>query len=87
MSGRRRRLGLAERAGSVSKVPAAEIETLVVKSVREKRRLAATMHDRTVVADHLTRVNVQPERLIIHLVQNPMFDEQRNGGETLQVPW
>jgi hypothetical protein len=68
--------GMAERAGSVSRVPAAEIETLVVKSVRDHLKLAGTMDDRSVVETQLARMEVQQERLIIYLMQSPTFDQQ-----------
>jgi hypothetical protein len=79
--------GMAERAGSVSRVPAAEIETLVVKSVRDHLKLAGTMDDRSVVETQLARVEVQQERLIIYLMQSPTFDQQTDDRETLQVAW
>jgi site-specific DNA recombinase len=80
--------GMAERAGSVSRVPATEIEALVVKSLRDHRKLAGPMDDRSVVANHLARVEVQPKGLIIHLVQHLSPDQQTDEDETtLRVPW
>jgi hypothetical protein len=70
--------GTAERAGSVHRVPAAEIEVLVVKSVRDYLNPPQPIDDRSLVHTHVARVEVQSDRLIIHLAEPP---------STLEVPW
>jgi hypothetical protein len=67
-----------ERAGSVRRVPASEIEALVVKSVRDHLKPAQPIDDRSLVHTHVARVEVQPGRLVIQLAEPP---------STLQVPW
>jgi site-specific DNA recombinase len=62
--------GTAERAGSVRRVPAAEIEALIIKSVREHLNLDEQVDDRTVVAHHIARVDVQPQQLVIRLAHS-----------------
>ena len=52
--------GAAERAGSVRRVPAADIEALVIRSVREHLNLAEPIDDRSLVDTHVARVEVQP---------------------------
>ena len=53
--------GAAERAGSVRRVPAADIEALVIRSVREHLKPSQEIDDRGLVKTHVARVEVQPE--------------------------
>jgi site-specific DNA recombinase len=48
--------GQAEHAGSIRRVPAAEIETLVATSVREHLKLSESMDDRTLVNTHVAHI-------------------------------
>ena len=61
--------GTAERAGSVRRAPAAQIEALVAKSVRERLALSEPMDDRAIIERHVARVEVQRERLIVDLLE------------------
>src|SRR6516225_3460549 len=70
--------GRAERAGSVRRVPAPEIEALVVKSVRDHLKPALLIDDRSLVHTHLARVEVRPGGLVIQIAEPP---------STLEVPW
>jgi hypothetical protein len=80
--------GVAERAGSVPRVPAVDIETLVVRLVREHLKLTASMDDRSLINDHVARVEVRSEQLVIQLVQ-PVRSDRRSTEVTasLRVPW
>ena len=60
--------GAAERAGSVRRVPAAEIDALVTKSVRDCLELPEPIDDPVLVARHIAGVEVQWERLVVDLV-------------------
>jgi site-specific DNA recombinase len=80
--------GAAERAGSVARVPAAQVEAAVVRAVREHRKIAAAIDDRTLIATHIGRVEVRPDRLILRLVQDERAANDSVGPEnTLNVPW
>jgi DNA invertase Pin-like site-specific DNA recombinase len=80
--------GMAESAGSVRRVPAAEIEALVVRSVREHLKPVAPIDDRSLIDTHVARVEVQPEQLVIHLARAKTPDRQRaNSGNILNVRW
>jgi site-specific DNA recombinase len=70
--------GTAERAGSVRRVTASEIEVLVVKSVRDHLNPPQPIDDRNLVHTHVARIEVQSDRLIIYLAEPP---------STLEVPW
>ena len=78
--------GQAERAGSIRRVPAAEIEALVVKSVREHLKPSIPIDDRSLINTHVARVEVQPEQLVIQLAQAPKSQSQeRQQGATPSV--
>jgi hypothetical protein len=78
--------GQAEQAGSVSRVPAPEIEALVTKSVRDHLGLSADLDDKALVQNHVTRVNFRPDRLIIALAELKGAKAKRR-SQRLQVPW
>jgi site-specific DNA recombinase len=61
--------GRSEQAGSISRVPATEIEALVTKSVRDQLGLSLDLDDKTLVENHVARVDLQPDRLVIALVR------------------
>ena len=80
--------GAAERVGSVARVPAAELEAVVVRSVRDHMKSPAAMNDRSLVETHIDRIEVHPERLIIQLVQGERAANESAGREsTLTIPW
>ena len=80
--------GMAGSAGSVRRVPAADVEALVVKSVGEHLKSAAPIDDRSLIDTHVARVEVQPEQLVVHLARAKTPDRQRaNGDNILNVRW
>jgi site-specific DNA recombinase len=70
--------GTATHAGSIRRVPATEIEALIVKSVRDHLKPSQSIDDRGLIHTHVSRVEIQPDRLIIHLAEP---------SNTLEVPW
>src|SRR3989440_4906676 len=80
--------GMAGSAGSVRRVPAADIEALVARSVREHLKPVAPIDDRSLIDTHVAHVEVQPEQLVIHLARAEKPDRQRaNGDNILNVWW
>jgi site-specific DNA recombinase len=80
--------GDAERAGSIRRVPAAEVEALVIRSVRGHLKPLASIDDRSLVNTHAVRVEVQPEQLIIRLAKVDKSNRRHAGGDgVLHVPW
>ena len=59
--------GQPERAGSVTRVPAAEIEALVGQAVREHLGDTASGSDRDLISGHVVRVEVQADQLAVEL--------------------
>ena len=78
--------GQSERAGSIRRVPAAELEALVISSVRERLKLSASVDDRRLISIHVTRVEIRPDKVVINLqAQEPK--RSKRGDLTLHVPW
>jgi site-specific DNA recombinase len=59
--------GRPERLGSVRRVPAAEVEALVCSAVRGHLGDAAEHADRDLIRDHVVRVEVQADQLVVEL--------------------
>src|SRR4051812_2785957 len=61
--------GQAEQSGAVHRVPAADIESAVVKAVRQQfgSYAATVLDDRVLIATHVTRVVVRSDGLTIQL--------------------
>ena len=78
--------GAAERAGSVRRVPAVEIETLLIGAVREHLKLAEEIDDRSLINTHVARIEVRPEELVIQLAEAPRADGQKVDG-LVRVSW
>jgi site-specific DNA recombinase len=80
--------GDAEHAGSMHRVPAAEIEHLVLSSVRDHLKQSELIDDRCLVSTHVARVEVQADRLIVHLAGVQQSNrEQTEGDGILHIPW
>jgi site-specific DNA recombinase len=80
--------GAAEHAGTIRRIPAAEVEALVVKSIREHLKPLRASDDRSFVQTHIARVEVQPEQLVIQLAQTSgAGSEQAGDSGVLHVPW
>jgi site-specific DNA recombinase len=80
--------GTAERAGSVRRVSAAEVEAVVIRSVREHLELSEPIDDPSLIKQHVARVEVQSEQLVIQLAGPHEPDGRKAGGDgLLRVPW
>jgi site-specific DNA recombinase len=79
--------GQSERAGSISRVPAAEIETLVVRSVRERLKLSASIDDRDLIDTHIARVEIRPGKLVVKLVQAQGRSRRAPRDLTIHIAW
>jgi site-specific DNA recombinase len=78
--------GEAERIGAVSHVPAAALEGVVIRSIRQHLKSSAAMNDRSLIETHIARVEVHRERLIIRFAQAEpaAIDSTEN---TLSISW
>lgn len=77
-----------EQAGSVARVPAIEIETLVMRAVRESFKPSAQTNDRNLIDAHVARVEVHAEQLVIELARTGNADRSSSRADhTLRIPW
>ena len=82
--------GTAERAGSVCRVPATDVEALVIKSVREHIKPSEPIDDRSLITTQVARVEVQPKQLVIHLTEEPNATANRKktrANGVIHIPW
>ena len=79
--------GNGDDAGSVHRVPAEEIEALVVKSVRDHLKPIEPIDDRALISINVQRIEIRPEELVIQLVQGKETNREASAGNELRVPW
>jgi site-specific DNA recombinase len=80
--------GHAERAGSVRRVPAADVEALVAGAVRDQLEEATLTDDRDLVSIHVVRVEVEADQLAIELkaIRQRQTHEQGTGRHQSTSP-
>ena len=80
--------GRAKQAGTVSRIPADEIEALVAKSVRGHLNDPTEIADAILVHNHVARVEVQSDRLVIELTNAKGVDrKQKRSRNVIEAPW
>jgi hypothetical protein len=80
--------GRPDHSGSVRRIPAAEIEALVATSVREHLKLEAQTDEKDLINNHVARVEVHPDHLVIRLSKTQTPNRQRTKGhKSLHIPW
>jgi site-specific DNA recombinase len=80
--------GRAAQTGSVSRVPAIEIESLVTRTVRDQLKVSAEIEDAAVINTHVTNIKVEPDQLVIELADRTGIRSKRAGeNNVLRVPW
>src|SRR5436853_1194167 len=80
--------GMAGGAGSVRRVPAADIEAVVVRSVREPLKPAAPIDDPCLIDSQDHRVEAQPDQRAVPFARAKTPNRQRTKVDnTLIVPW
>ena len=68
-------------------MPAAEIETLVIGSVRERLKLSASVDDRHLIDTYVGRVEIRPGKLVIKLVKAQRGKRRAQRDLTPHIPW
>jgi site-specific DNA recombinase len=71
----------------VRRVPAIDIEALVIKSVREHLKPPEPIDDLELVDNYVTRVEVRPSLLVIQLTQLEKSDGKASAESSLCIPW
>ena len=79
---------LPEQAGSVGRVPANEVEALVAKSARAHLGKSEVKDNASVIRNHVVRVEIQPDRLIIELsAKADTATKEKQKRKRIEVPW
>jgi site-specific DNA recombinase len=73
--------GRPEEAGSISRVPAAEIEHVVADAVRQELGIDPELATRDLIEGHITRVEVHTAKISVEL------REVGTEPKTIQIPW
>jgi site-specific DNA recombinase len=81
--------------GSVSRIPATDIEGIIVKSVNEhlvahhgqSSSSSAHADDRDVIAEQVVRIDVHKDRLIVRLKSAGTEETHSTDGQLLSIPW
>ena len=80
--------GQAELAGTVSRIPADEIEALVVKSVRGHLNESTHIENAILIRNHVVRVEVKPDQLVIELANvKGAGAKRKRSRNVIEVPW
>ena len=81
--------GQSDQAGSVSRVPATEVEGVVAAAVRRELKDGTGMSERDLIRDHVSRVEVHSDHLLVTF--NPAAEPHASKGdvspEISRVPW
>jgi hypothetical protein len=80
--------GQTEQAGSVSRVSASEIEGAIAAPIRKHLGQPADRDGAALIRDHVARIEVKPDHLVIELAGKRATDLERKAGvERIKVPW
>jgi DNA invertase Pin-like site-specific DNA recombinase len=82
--------GMVDRAGSVHRVPAEEIEKLVIKSVREHLNVEQSIDDRALFYRHVSRVEIKSDEVVVHIAEFQEIKakgQQPSDSKALRIPW
>jgi hypothetical protein len=80
--------GRAEHAGSVRRIPAPEIETLVIDAVRKRLKESIPVTDYDLINTNVGRVEVQAAQIVIKLARKgDRTTNRKSNNAILYVPW
>ncbi len=80
--------GQDEQAGSVNRVPAAEVEAVIIKAVRNRIGEGNDGDDRSLINERVKRVEVQASRLVVELANTKAAGSgRRTRSDTIEIPW
>jgi site-specific DNA recombinase len=81
--------GRPKQAGTINRIPAPEVEALVIKAVRDRVNAPTEIADTLLIRNHVTRVEVQPDQLVIELtaVVGVGSKRKRKSRNVIEVPW
>ena len=80
--------GRPKQAGTVSRIPAHEVEALVIKAARDRVE-STEIADALLIQNHVARVEVQSDQLVIELTDaiGVGAKRKRKSRTAIEVPW
>ena len=78
--------GRQDEAGSIGRVPAVEIETLVARAIREHVGGAPAVDDRSIIAAHQPQIVIHPKEITIRIGPDGEADSSQ-AGDVIRVRW
>ncbi|MFL6306597.1 MAG: recombinase family protein [Candidatus Sulfotelmatobacter sp.] len=81
--------GRSKQAGTVSRIPAHELETVVIKAVRDHLNQSTEIPGALLIRAHLVRIEVQSDQLVIELTNANGVGSRRKrkSRNVIEVPW
>lgn len=86
--------GKSDMAGTVSRVPASDVEDTMVKALQERLKIKESDDDRTLLQTHVERVEIQPNRLVVTLkpeaTKPPLTAKnarEKSAATIIHIPW
>lgn len=80
--------GQAEHAGAVRRVPAAEIEAIVIEAVRKRLKENTSVTEHDLIEENVGRIEVHPTRIVIKLARKGDRTVNRKmDNAVIYVPW
>ena len=81
--------GRPKQAGTVNRIPAREVEALLIKAVRSHINESTEIADTLLIQNHVTRVEVQSDQLVLELTDATGVEpkRKRKSRNTIEVPW
>jgi hypothetical protein len=80
--------GQPAEAGSIRRIPAVEVEAVLVKAVRSHRSLPADLDDASLIQAHVARIEVHRDRLIIQLsALSGAPTKRKQRSDRIEVSW
>src|SRR4051794_6285430 len=81
--------GRPKQAGTVNRIPAREVESLVTKAVRNQLGESTDVTDALLIQSHVTRIEVESDQLVIELTDaiGGGSKRKRKSPNVIEVPW
>ncbi|TMJ80199.1 MAG: recombinase family protein [Alphaproteobacteria bacterium] len=81
--------GRPKQAGIVSRIPAHEVEAVVIKAVRDHLYESTEIADALLIQNHVVGIEVQSDQLVIELASAKGGDRKRKqrSRKVIEVPW
>jgi site-specific DNA recombinase len=67
--------GRPKQAGTVDRIPAREVEEVIIKALRDRLDESTDISDALLIQSHVTRVEVQSDQLVIELTDASASDQ------------